>query len=161
MNVAGATSGDPMWGLKELPLPEPVSWVPATWGWIVVAGALIAFAIWIGRRGLRAWQAQAYRRNAMADLGSMARDPHQINALPALLRRTALVAFPREEVATLRGNDWIAWLNAAGADFQAEDAAWLDRLAYQPNLSETIETDDLHRLLEGSRRFVRSHRARL
>jgi hypothetical protein len=150
-----------MWGLKELPLPSPVSWVPSTWGWIVIAAILMGLSIWMGKRAIHAWQAQAYRRNAIADLDAMASDQNQITALPALLRRTALLAFPRDEVAALRGNDWVDWLNAAGADFRSEDAAWLDRLAYQPSLSEKIEPDSVHRLLEASRRFVRSHHARL
>ena len=159
--MAGATGGNPMWGLKELPLPAPVSWTPETWGWLVVAGLFLAFLAWIGLRQLNAYRAQSYRRTAIADLDAMQRDRHKITALPALLRRTALVAFPRDEVAVLSGEAWVQWLNAAGADFLTGDADWLDRLAYQPRLSEELETESADRLLQGSRLFVRNHRARV
>jgi hypothetical protein len=62
-------------------------------------------------RAVRHHLRQAYRREALAALGT-----GRLSALElaTLLRRTALTAFPREQVAALTGPAWIAWLGRTG-----------------------------------------------
>ena len=98
-------------GLLDLlePVPEPpaVSMIPQTPGWIVV-GVLLALLIWWGlRRYLHHRRANAYRRAALMELPETQDDPVRI---AALLRRTALVAFPRASVAGLHGAGWLQFL---------------------------------------------------
>ncbi len=159
--MKGATSGDRMWGLRELPLPDPVPWTPETYGWVVIALGLTGWLLWTALRQYRKWEGQAYRREALAELAAMEENQPLLSSLPHVLRRTALQAFPREEVAALRGSDWIEWLNAAGADFESPDAEPLDRLAYQPQLADRLDDDSVKHLISASRAFVRSHRARV
>jgi len=156
-----ATSGDRMWGLRELPLPDPVPWTPETYGWVGVAMCAFGLACWIAFKRYRHWKSQAYRREALAELDAMNHDRAHLASLPHLLRRTALSAFPRAEVASLQGPEWIHWLNSAGAAFTTQDAAPLDRLAYQPQLAEELDDPSVDRLLSASRSFVRTHRARV
>ena len=120
--MAGSSAGDPMWGLRELPRPEAISWMPQTYGWGLVALVLVLGLTWMALRGYRAWQHQAYRRVAETDLSEIARDNARLVHLPALLRRTALAAFPRQEVANLHGSEWVDWLNQQGASFLPDDA---------------------------------------
>ena len=40
-SAAEIFGSDRMWGLKELDLPEPVSWWPQTPGWYVLAALLV------------------------------------------------------------------------------------------------------------------------
>jgi hypothetical protein len=148
-----------MWGLRELPLPEPVEWWPATPGWLVVAALVTALAAWIGWRSWLAWQRGRYRREALVRLGRIANGRAGLTELPGLLRRTALAAFPREEVAALRGPDWVVWLNSHGGRFEASDAAWLDRLPYDPEAGRRLDPAAVERLVSASRRWVRAHRA--
>lgn len=150
-----------MWGLREIPPPEAISWMPQTWGWGLLAIVLLLCLAWLGYRQYRSWQSRAYRRAAIADLDRMKRDPIGLAGLPALLRKTALCGFPREEVAYLNGEAWIDWLNGEGATFLTEDAVWLDHLAYQPRLSSELESESAARLITASLRFVRGHRARV
>ena len=152
---------DRMWGLKELPLPEPVSWMPATPGWIVVGVVLLAVvaAILAWRRRARA--RERYRREAIARLSAMRGDAAALRELPLLLRATALAAFPRDEVAGLRGASWVEWLNEHGGRFEPADAERLDRLPYEPAAAEALPPDAAAHQLDASRRFVRGHRARL
>jgi hypothetical protein len=43
---------DRMWGLKELPLPDPVSWWPQTPGWYLLGTLFLpACATWPGACG--------------------------------------------------------------------------------------------------------------
>lgn len=104
--------------LRDLHLPEPVGWWPLAPGWwamIVLAAAGAAWLLyryWQRRRRAAARRfalrqlkrhAEAYRkhRNAVL-LGSQ---------LSELTRRTMLAYAPREEVAGLTGEAWLAYLD--------------------------------------------------
>ena len=76
-----------------------------------------------------------------------------------VLRGTALVAFPREEVASLRGPAWVAWLNENGGRFDPADSEWLDRLPYEEGVATELEPHVVARLLTASRRWVERHDA--
>ncbi|MDD9716708.1 DUF4381 domain-containing protein [Dinoroseobacter sp. PD6] len=104
--------------LTPIAEPAPISLAPQTAGWWVLGAALLtalAFAVVAWRRHRRA---TAYRRAALKALADAGEDPVQI---AALLRRTALAAFPRAEVAGLHGPDWLAFLDrtAPGTGFAA------------------------------------------
>lgn len=108
--------------LHDLAEPPPVSMMPATWAWAVLAG-MVALAV---AAALVAWRrhrrATAYRRAALAELdalvpGLAAGDPGALARLQELLRRTALAAFPRAEVATLTGDAWAGFLDRTGGAF--------------------------------------------
>jgi hypothetical protein len=150
---------DRMWGLKELPLPEPISWFPATPGWLGIAAVALAAAVWVGWRLRRSWQRDAYRREALARLEAIERGALGIDELPRVLRKAALAAFAREEVAALRGPEWIAWLNAHGGRFESEAGEWLDRLPYESTAAGRIDPATAEQLVSAGRRWVKGHRA--
>ncbi len=154
-------AGNRMWGLKELLPPEPISWYPATSGWLVVFAIVLLVVGWLCRRGLRARQRQRYRREALARVEAMRGAPHTLVELPLVLRAAALAAFPRDEVASLRGSDWVAWLNENGAHLEPGDAEWLDRLPYETNATDLLPADVAARLVDAGCNWVRNHRARL
>lgn len=95
--------------LIEPPEPIPVSMMPQTWGWaalgliLLVACAITAILLW------RRYRANAYRRDALRELEAVRDDPA---AIATILRRTALAAYPRHEVAGLVGDDWLRFLDA-------------------------------------------------
>lgn len=103
--------------LKDISVPAPVSWMPQTWGWALAAFLLlclvVAFSLW----ALRRYRANAYRRQALVELRAIElriRDPKTrhdaITDLAALLKRVALVAWRREDVAALSGAAWVDFL---------------------------------------------------
>lgn len=148
-----------MWGLQELPFPEPVSWLawtPATSAFLALAALALA---WWGWRRVRAWRGAAYRRDALARLRALERAPGGLAEVPSLLRATALSAFPRDEIASLRGEAWKGFLNRTGGGFDDEAGAWLDRLPYQPDAADAVPADVAARLIHASRRWIRIHRA--
>lgn len=97
--------------LVEPPAPPPVSLMPQTWGWVVLAVLLALLAAWLVWRAVGRWRDGAYRRAALAELDAAGDDPA---AIAAILRRTALAAWPREEVASLSGEEWLAFLDSTG-----------------------------------------------
>ncbi|MGE9270776.1 MAG: DUF4381 domain-containing protein [Verrucomicrobiales bacterium] len=98
--------------LRDLALPPEVSWWPLAPGWwiLITLATLTGCALLI--RALLLYRANAYRREALRELRS-ARD---LPTVAALLRRTALAVYPREEVAPLTGNDWLNWLEEHGPE---------------------------------------------
>lgn len=105
--------------MADITLPPPVSMMPATWGWAVLAGLVVlalALALW---RWLRSRVQNRYRRDALAELAVLeariSAEPDRLQALaalPAIVKRTALAVWPREQVAALSGEPWVNFLKA-------------------------------------------------
>ncbi len=128
--------------LEQAPEPAPVSLWPQTAGWIWLMIALCAGVSLLLYRWFRHRRTNAYRRAALREIAAAGGDPI---VLAGILRRTALAAFPRTEVARLCGEDWLNFLDKTygGPDFsngagrvlavapyaQAEAAADLSALA--------------------------------
>lgn len=146
MNPAAAPTREAMQGLI---LPPPVAFWPATPAWYVLFAILAAMALWLGWRVWRRWQADAYRREALRELQSA-----QPAEIAALLKRTALAAWPRATVASLSGNDWAGFLRrtAPRARLDEASAARLAALAYVPAGPEARDA---------AAHWIRFHDARL
>ena len=94
--------------LEDIVLPGPVSWWPPAIGWWILASLSIIAAAWFAVRALRQWRANAYRRAALAELHTV-----QTNAAVAeVIKRTALAAFGREQIASMSGLQWCQWLES-------------------------------------------------
>ncbi|MDU0311082.1 DUF4381 domain-containing protein [Rhizobium sp. 10PS4] len=109
--------------LHDIAMPEPVSWMPQTWGWAVLATALLVMLVLAGFRWVLRYRANAYRREALALLvviEERLRRPETrrdgIRELGEVLKRTALAAWPRDEVAALSGESWVLFLDAHNDD---------------------------------------------
>lgn len=103
--------------LRDIHLPEPVSWWPPAPGWwllLVLLGLLVALVFYLYRR----YQRDALRRSAQhalrditeqwqqsADAQALARD------LSILVRRLCLSRYPREQVAGITGDAWLQQLD--------------------------------------------------
>jgi hypothetical protein len=150
-----------MWGLKELALPEPVSWWPQTVGWYVLSVMFLCLLAWFGWRRLQSYKRNFYRREGMTKLDSFASNPAAIVDLPLLLRLSALHAAPRVDVAGLRGSDWIAWLNESTGRklFEENDARLLDELVFASPDKHSMDSKLTEHLVEASKIWMRSHRA--
>ena len=86
--------------LHDLALPDPVSLWPPAAGIVVVALALLAVLAILGWRAAARYRANAYRRAALAALGATSHDDRAaVEAVSAVLKRAALVAYPRPQVA--------------------------------------------------------------
>jgi len=89
--------------------PDPVPvWPPPAGWWVLLALVLVVLG-GVALRLLRRHRADAYRRAALEEAGKLVAAAD----LVALLKRAALSAWPREEVASLSGEAWIEWLGRA------------------------------------------------
>jgi uncharacterized protein DUF4381 len=151
--------------LADISVPQPVSWMPQTWGWAVLALAALALLGWAIARGLRRYAANRYRREGLSELDRLevgladdAARGEALAALPELLKRVALAAWPRTEVAQLSGKSWIAFLRAhAGeADFPDVATDWLDDLEYRSK-QPVMNADEARHITSAVRNWIEDH----
>jgi hypothetical protein len=96
--------------LRDIVVPPPVPWWPPAPGWwllisiLAIAVFVVAFRVW------RVWQANAYRRAALHELPRAT----TVTGIAEILKRTALVAYPRTDIAALSGSKWCQWLGETG-----------------------------------------------
>jgi hypothetical protein len=118
---APAAMPDPLAGLRDWHLPDPVSWWPPAPGWWLVAALALVALLLAGRWWRRHRRRGAAVRAALGELRALrvqlaaGLDPQGFAAaISVLLRRLALTRFPREQVAGLSGASWLAFLAATG-----------------------------------------------
>ncbi len=141
--------------MHGIEIPDPVSMMPQTVGWIVLTVWLMAICLLMFLRWLSARRRNRYRRAALDALKAIdISTAHAAAEIATIVKRTALAAYPRAEVASLSGASWAQFLirTADGERLVAQSAPLLARAAY---------TDDVNaaEILEPARRWVARHRA--
>jgi len=151
--------------LQELPLPEPVSWAPQTVGWLAVLVVLLLAALWAACAGWRRHKRALYRRVALAELGQIEAALHDasvraaaLTAIPALIKRTSLAARPREHVAALSGDAWLAFLKRTNGHFDERSGALLTLISYAPaEQIAALPKKEVDTLLSATRDWIERH----
>lgn len=135
--------------LRDIHLPEPVSWWPPAIGWwltplIIILLALVIITL---RKYLRQRRQHAFKKIARAELQRIKQHYadsddalHSLRELSVLLRRVALSYLPREHSASLTGEAWIAQLNqlAQHKVFNQQHLELLSHGVYQPQLEADL-----------------------
>ncbi len=145
--------------LRDIHLPaEPSAWPPAPGWWVlgVLALAALVVAIWLLRRHLLR---QRRQRLLIAELDRLqptsddaAAVPVYLAALSQFLRRLARAV--RADAASLRGDEWIRFLDRHGDGFDAYAGA-LNDAACRPQAR--VDVQALHALARGHlQRVLRS-----
>jgi hypothetical protein len=85
--------------------PPPPSWMPHTIAWYVLFAILAILFLFLAVRALYRWWKNRYRREALREIQAAA-----LPELSEILKRTALITWPREKVASLTGKPWLDFL---------------------------------------------------
>lgn len=155
------TPQDPLAGLHPLREPVAIGWWPPAPGWwallviVLALTALLGYFLWRRRRN------NAYRRRALLQLAALRRQYenggdrlHYIEQLNALLKRVALTAYPRQQVAGRHGESWRNFLNESLPPSDQFTPAF-DAAVYQKTPPE-FDPDQVHRSADY---WIRHHRA--
>ncbi|MCX7118088.1 MAG: DUF4381 domain-containing protein [Legionellales bacterium] len=125
--------------LKDIHLPERIGWWPMASGKIALALLIVGISVGLLMVLIRYYMRGRARRVALKLLSSYEQQfcsdlnsQSSAACVSELLKRVALVYFPREKVASLRDEAWIAFLNetSKGLNFQDVRVALLE-LPYQ------------------------------
>ena len=129
--------------LRDIHLPEPVSWWPPAPGWwilFVLIILLFSMIAWLYRRRSRYLKSAAY--HAIQQLQLLQEDYSKqgdglklVRELSALLRRMCISVYPRSESASLTGKEWLALLDesVSGEPFTQGPGRILVEAPYQRN----------------------------
>ena len=135
--------------LRDIAEPVPVSWWPLAPGWWVVIAVTAVTLLAFGYRAWQRWKANAYRRAALAELHSATSDAD----VAEVLKRTALSAFPRTNVASLTGAAWCRWLSdTCGVDIPDIVSQRLAAGVFRDGATRTRE------LVEFAKRWINDHK---
>ncbi|MEM8498924.1 MAG: DUF4381 domain-containing protein [Pseudomonadota bacterium] len=156
-------------GIEEIVFPPAVSWLPSTPAWKLLGMVLFVLIIIFLFKAAKTWRRNEYRRNAVRRIAEMRANVRsiedgywqQLSELPAVMKITALHAYPRELIASLSGQSWLDFLNesSGGHEFNESAADILAKLAYKPHAHQPFSLNDAENLLDVCDYWIRQHQA--
>lgn len=146
---------------QEVVAPDPVPYGLETWGWYVVVALTAAGLGYAVYRYLHFQKINRYRKVALGELaviesGVKKADPAAVRQLSELLKRVALHAFERTDVAPLTGTNWADFL-ARTCPESSFDGELFDRLTFRG--TDGVEAAQLAGYVENARIWIRGHDA--
>ena len=148
--------------LHDIVVPGPVAWWPPAPGWYAVLALAVTTLVMLLWKYWRHSRRNRYRGEALKELERLGREAAggDLRELPALLKRAALSAWPRRQVAGLVGEDWHRFLDqSANTDrFRSGAGDLLDRLAYAPGDGAVLSGEEKKTVLDAARMWLRHHR---
>jgi hypothetical protein len=152
--------------LRDIHLPDPLSWWPPAIGWWLVAGGLLALCIgvawwWRRRAIIRCAPATLARvdlervRTAWQEHGDA---PRLVGELSVWLRRAGMSLTTRAQAASLTGDAWGRFLDDVAGEsvFGQEHDAWWVEAPYRMSASAAIAVADAERMLGTCDRWLKA-----
>ncbi len=151
--------------LHDIATPPPVAWWPQTWGWAAIALLFVfVLTLWV-LMFIRRYRRNAYRREAIRlinEIEPKILEPttrtEAVLELAAILKRTALAAWPKQEVASLSGSAWVQFLDEHdddGAGHALERL--LDDVEYRPPGLDRLPSNVCGDLIASARKWIERH----
>jgi len=153
--------------LHDLVMPPAVSYAPSTVGWYILGALLIVALAWLVSRWLAHRRARRYRRDALRELAAIearlrgAERAAAFIELDVLIKRVALAAYSRADVAALSGDAWLSFLDHArgGRTFTSGDGRALGELPYTSiEARQSVSAERTSALVDAVRDWIEGHR---
>lgn len=132
--------------LRDIHLPEPVSWWPPAPGWwlLLLLVLLILASLWLWQK---MYQRKQLHRDALSELNHIRQQYKNhgnkiqlVQSLSVFLRRACISFYPRQNAASLTGTDWLNYLDQSAQ--QTEFTQGVGRVfADAPYLPHTSEAN--------------------
>lgn len=131
--------------LRDIHLPEPISWWPIASGWWIIIASLILLivVIFIVKR---IYISKQLKRDIKAELKNIKQQfqqtqnkPQLAKSLSVLLRRASISYYPKTDIAGLTGDHWLSYLDksntnsSTGYTFQSDIGKVLLSAPYLPD----------------------------
>lgn len=154
---------NPLDQLRPNHLPDPVSWFPPASGWwlgSLLIVFLVVLAAWLVVRAIRRTRYRRQARKAASQLWleyqQHGNDRQFAHECGSLLKRTALTAYPEEQVACLHGQEWLKFLadKSNNPDFLKAAGTALGESRYSKE--QLVDVQALHTMTLS---WIRKHHA--
>ena len=140
--------------LRDIHLPEPISWWPPAPGWWILFGLILLIVVTVFL--FRQYQKkQALNKQVSTEFEIICNQYEKeknptalVQSLSILLRRACISFYPRSEAASLTGDAWLHFLDDTGEDkkFTSEHGKLI---ASAPYLSDKTELEfDAEKLIQ-------------
>lgn len=140
--------------IKDIHVPDAIGWWPPALGWWLLAALaimLIAGAILMYKRLTRKTAVKTARKVLVAIKQDTSLDSfQQLTELSSLLRRVAVSYYPRAEIASLTGRQWLEFLDRSvkGSPFTEGVGQILSDSHYRRTPPQKPDMTELFRLCE-------------
>lgn len=151
-------------GIDEIILPDAISWWPSAPGWKALGVIFSLLLVVLVIRSANRWWRNRYRREALRQLDLIQQKGGSslqvVALLPHYIKVTALKTYPRHLVASLSGNDWLAFLDThySGPVFSKGVGRKLLSVAYLPQERWRLNDKESKMLIKMTRRWIAKHR---
>ncbi len=145
--------GDNLPELRDIHLPDGVSWFPPAYGWFVLV--LCVLLVWCGYRLFRMWRLTSRKVYALKLLSAQTGLSPIIagRQISEILRRICVLRYPA--AAALVGEHWLQFLlNHTKDKLSASAAELLLNAPYIPENSTRYSRTELNELREFARRWI-------
>jgi len=114
--------------LRDIHLPEPVSWWPIAPGWWIIIASifLIIAVVFISRK---IYISKQLKRDIKAELENIKQQFQKTQnksqlakSLSILLRRASISYYPKADIAGLTGNNWLSYLDESKTNSSADNS---------------------------------------
>jgi hypothetical protein len=152
--------------LNDIVLPEAAGWWPLASGWYVLLGLLLIILIWYIYTWIKHRIHNRYRRTALHQLQVLTQEISKsgkrdsvLRQIPILLKRTALTAYPRRQLASLTGKNWHEFLNSkvGTPSFTESNCNSLDSISYSVGSLDTVDAKAANELLKACKHWLKHH----
>jgi len=134
----------PTLNLRDIHLPDPISWWPIAPGWwMIIASVILVIAVVFIAKNI--YLKKQLNRDIKAELETIKQQyrltknkSSLAQSLSLLLRRASISYYPKTDIAGLIGNEWLAYLDntsnrsSANKNFQSETGKILLSAPYLP-----------------------------
>lgn len=139
--------------LRDIHIPEAISWWPPAIGWWILA-VLIPLTLYLSYKLYKHLTRKTALKAAKKYLQTLKNNAQlskqeKLVALSSLMRRTAISLYPRTDVASLTGENWLDFLDNSipNCGFNS-DIGWLLTEAQYSNQADTQYLSPLFNLCE-------------
>jgi len=151
---------NPLDQLKDIHLPDAISWWPLAPGWWVVIALTIAALWWAVTWYLRHRRRNAYRQFALKELTVLTAENANEQDIILLLRRTAISSSVSHVAMDKSVKEFLISLNNSSKEpyFDQQLCLYLNEMAYQANPKPLTEPDRA-KLVSASKLWIKKHSA--
>ncbi len=147
--------------LKEIALPETISYFPQTPAWYILFAVIVLLILFYSWKQYKHYKRNKYRKVALTELSKIKREK-TYQEIPELVKRVTLVFSNRNEIASLSGKPWLEYLNKSynGNGFSSRVGKLFIDLSYSsPDNISQYHQGEIETLIDLISEWIMKHNA--